>query len=218
LVERFDPSEAAMARTIRTVPTVFLAIAVLLSAGVAFAFTRNPATVFINELHYDNTGLDQNEAVEIAGPAETDLTGWRLVLYSGSDGTDYFTQDLSGIIPDHGSGFGTVLIGLPTANFQNGGPDGIALIDADGQVVQLLSYEGAFHANRGPAAGLSSTDIGVSEPGNTPVGQSLQLTGEGRVYEDFTWVGPRSRQLWRAQPAADLLGGRRPGHSLSSPA
>jgi hypothetical protein len=173
--------EAVMLRAITLVPTVVLAATLLLTAGAAFAFTRDPATVFINELHYDNSGLDQNEAVEIAGPAETDLTGWRLVLYNGSDGSDYFTLDLSGIIPDHGSSFGTVLIGLPTANLQNGGPDGLALVDAAGQVVQLLSYEGAFRAASGPAAGLDSTDIGVSEPGNTVIGQSLQLTGQGRV-------------------------------------
>ena len=171
-------------------PTVILAIAVLLSAGVASAFTRDPAPVFINELHYDNSGLDQNEAVEIAGSAETNLAGWRLVLYNGSDGSDYFSQELSGVIPDQGGGFGAVLIGLPTANLQNGGPDGLALVDADGQVVQLLSYEGAFRAGSGPAAGLDSTDIGISEPGNTPVGQSLQLTGQGKVYQDFAWAGP----------------------------
>ena len=56
--------------------------------------------------------------------------------------------------------------------------------------MQLLSYEGAFSASSGPAAGLGSTDLGVSEPGNTPVGQSLQLTGQGRVYQDFAWAGP----------------------------
>ena len=181
-----------MARTIRIVPTVILAAAVLLTAGMASAFTRDQAPVFVNELHYDNTGVDQNEAVEIAGPAETDLTGWHLVLYNGSDGRDYFTQELSGIIPDQGGGHGTILFGLPTANFQNGAPDGLALVDAAGQVVQLLSYEGAFRASSGLAAGLDSTDIGVSEPGNTPVGQSLQLTGQGRVNQDFAWAGPVS--------------------------
>jgi hypothetical protein len=98
-----------------------LAAVALLPAGMASAFTRDPAPEFVNELHYDNTGVDQNEAVEIAGPAETDLAGWRLVLYNGSDGSDYVTQDLSGIIPDQGGGFGTILFGLPTANFRMAG-------------------------------------------------------------------------------------------------
>ena len=71
--------------TITDAATVILAASALLTAGAASAFTRDPAAVFVNELHYDNSGVDQNEAVEFAGPAETGLTGWRLVLYNGSD-------------------------------------------------------------------------------------------------------------------------------------
>ncbi|RMF54692.1 MAG: T9SS C-terminal target domain-containing protein, partial [Bacteroidetes bacterium] len=70
---------------------------------------------------------------------------------------------------------------------QNGAPDGLALVDAGNNVVQFLSYEGSFTAVDGPAAGLTSTDIGVSETGSTPVGYSLQLAGTGSFYEDFAW-------------------------------
>ncbi|NNL70294.1 MAG: hypothetical protein HKO70_10070, partial [Acidimicrobiia bacterium] len=38
-------------------------------------------SVFINEIHYDNASTDTGEAVEIAGPAGTDLTDWSVVLY-----------------------------------------------------------------------------------------------------------------------------------------
>src|SRR5688572_32326239 len=34
-----------------------------------------PISVFINEVHYDNTGTDTGEFLEIAGPGGTDLTG-----------------------------------------------------------------------------------------------------------------------------------------------
>ena len=37
------------------------------AAPVAPAFSQAPATVFVNELHYDNTGTDAGEAVEVAG-------------------------------------------------------------------------------------------------------------------------------------------------------
>ncbi|MBI4747380.1 MAG: hypothetical protein HY774_02785 [Acidobacteria bacterium] len=47
--------------------------------------------VFINEIHYDNTGTDAGEAIEVAGPAGTDLTGWTIVLYNGSGGVTYDT-------------------------------------------------------------------------------------------------------------------------------
>lgn len=66
------------------------------SLSMAQAFTQNPATVFINEIHYDNTGTDAGEAVEIAGPAGTDLSGWSIVLYNGSGGAVYTTTALGG--------------------------------------------------------------------------------------------------------------------------
>lgn len=39
------------------------------------SFSLSAQTVWINEIHYDNTGDDVDEGVEIAGPAGTDLTG-----------------------------------------------------------------------------------------------------------------------------------------------
>ena len=42
----------------------------------------------------------------------------------------------------------------------------------------------------GPANGMQSVDIGVSENGSEPLGQSLRLTGTGQFYEDFTWNAP----------------------------
>ena len=145
-------------------------------------------TVFVNELHYDNSGADVDEGIEIAGPAGTDLAGWTLELYNGSNGTVYGTVSLSGLIPDEGAGFGTLW--FLSAGLQNGAPDGFALVDPSNSVIQFLSYEGSFLATSGAASGMTSTDIGVSEPGSTPIDQSLQLVGTGSVYSDFTWTGP----------------------------
>lgn len=151
--------------------------------------------VFINEIHYDNAGADTGEAIEIAAPAGTDLTGWRIVLYNGANGQAYAATGgsvngiaLSGIVPDLQNGFGT--LSFAAIGLQNGAPDGFALIDPMGNVVQFLSYEGSFTATNGPAAGLTSTDIGVSQSGNDAVGLTLQLTGTGTTYEDFTWSAP----------------------------
>lgn len=141
--------------------------------------------VFINEIHYDNAGTDVNEAIEIAGEAGIDLTGWSIVLYNGSNGTTYNTTILSETIADSGSGIGFVLV--PFAQIQNGSPDGVALVNASAEVVQFLSYEGSFTAVGGPAAGLASEDIGIAESSTSPVGNSLQLTGTGLKYEDFSW-------------------------------
>ncbi|HPF51768.1 MAG TPA: T9SS type A sorting domain-containing protein [Draconibacterium sp.] len=145
------------------------------------------ANVFINEIHYDNTSTDVGEEVEIAGLAGTDLTGWSIVLYNGNGGAPYNTTSLSGILPDMSDGYGFVTVSYPSNGIQNGAPDGIALVDASNNVIQFLSYEGSFTAVGGPADGMTSTDIGVSESGSGAVGNSLQLAGTGSEYSDFTW-------------------------------
>lgn len=151
--------------------------------------TLSAQTVFINELHYDNIGGDVNEGVEIAGPAGTDLTDWMLVPYNGNGGTSYSALTLSGTIPDQMSGFGTLFFAI--TGLQNGAPDGVALVNAGGTVIQFLSYEGAFMAADGPAAGTMSTDIGVAESNSTTLEtESLQLIGAGMTYADFTWNTP----------------------------
>lgn len=143
------------------------------------------ASVWVNEIHYDNDGTDTGEFVEVAGTAGTDLAGWQIVAYNGNGGTVYATANLNGVLADQNNGVGTISIAI--SGLQNGAPDGVALIDAQGGVVQFLSYEGVMTATDGPAAGQSSQDIGVSEASSTPVGYSLQLSGSGSQYSDFTW-------------------------------
>ena len=46
---------------------------------------------------------------------------------------------------------------------------------------------------------MISTDIGVAESGGDRPGFSLQLTGTGASYEDFTWVERARRQFRRGQ-------------------
>ena len=52
--------------------------------------------VVINEFHYDNDGSDVGEFIEIAGPTGTDIIGWKIVKYNGSNGESYGTVILSG--------------------------------------------------------------------------------------------------------------------------
>src|SRR5204862_6228522 len=59
-----------------------------------------PSSVHFSEIHYDNVGTDTGEAIEVFGPAGTDLTGWTIVLYDGNGGVTYgTTTQLSGTIP-----------------------------------------------------------------------------------------------------------------------
>jgi endonuclease I len=164
--------------------TVFwgLVLPLLLASSLALAET----TVFINEIHYDNVGADANEGIEIVGPAGTDLTGWQVIPYNGGGGATYSPiSTLSGAIPPTCGGYGVVSV--PITGLQNGAPDGLALVTNTGQVIQFLSYEGSFVATNGPAIGMTSEDIGVSENGTGAASNSLQLTGTGNQYSDFSW-------------------------------
>jgi hypothetical protein len=146
---------------------------------------------YINEFHYDNSGADQFEYVEIAGLAGSDLNGWHLDFYNGTNGKIYSSWDLSGSIDDEVEGFGALSFSGSTG-LQNGPNDGIALVNDLGSLIQFISYEGSLVGTEGAALGVASQDIGLTEGGSVPVGQSLQLTGLGADSEDFTWVSGHS--------------------------
>ena len=143
------------------------------------------ANAWINEFHYDNVGADVGERIEIAGDAGTSLVGWSLHFYNGADRKVYATRTLTGTLAATCGAFGFQAV--DAAGLQNGSPDGFALVNAAGAVVQFLSYEGRFKAANGPALNMTSVDVGVSESEATPVGHSLQLGGTGTRYADFTW-------------------------------
>jgi len=153
-----------------------------------------PPGPFISEFHYDNDGNDVGEFIEITGPAGVDAVGHQIVLYNGNGGVEYaeFTAPAGAVFPDEADGLGTIVVDF--GQIQNGAPDGFAFLDPSGNVLEFLSYEGAFVATDGPAMGMMSTDVGVFEPGDTPVGQSLQLIGD-------TWAGPLAETRGALNPA-----------------
>jgi len=155
----------------------FVMIMTLLPVSPALAVDA----VFFSEIHYDNFGADANEAIEVTAPAGMDMTGWSIVLYNGAATVraPYNTTNLSGVVPSGGAF--TEFI----SPIQNGSPDGFALVDPGGNVIEFLSYEGVFTGASGPAAGMTSTDIGVAESGSTLATQSLQKEGD-------IWVGPQT--------------------------
>jgi endonuclease I len=175
-----------------------------------------PRNVWINEIHAENDGPDTGEGVEIAGLAGADLYGFALWFYSRS-GHPYaaelpgfderqrftiFTGTLAGQV-------GLSVLWVPAAKVR-GGCNGVALVDPDGVPVQFLSYGGCrFNALSGPVheRALSLGADAPSHPdslvwsdavtapgrwsaqewGKLPAGQSLQLTGAGASYDNFTW-------------------------------
>ncbi|HNS18693.1 MAG TPA: lamin tail domain-containing protein [Bacteroidales bacterium] len=165
-------------------------LALLLMAGSCLLLKAQNA--WINEIHYDNTGTDANEFVEVViqNAGSYNLADFTLTLYNGSGGASYGTKTLDQFTVGATSD-GFSLFYMLIAGIQNGAPDGMALsylgtlIDG-----QFLSYEGTFTASSGPAAGILSVDIGVVENGSDPVGESLQLSGSGTEYGQFAWQPP----------------------------
>ena len=153
-------------------------------------FSQN---AWINEFHYDNVSTDTLEFIEIVlqNPGSYTLSDFTITLYNGNNGSGYNTQTLdqytfSQVDPNDNS-FSYYYFIYPVNGIQNGSPDGICL-DYQGSVILFISYEGTFTAADGPANGLLSTDIGVSETTSTPVGSSVGLNGNGTQYSEFTWT------------------------------
>jgi hypothetical protein len=148
--------------------------------------------LWVNEFHYDNTGTDTNEFVEVVlDPFSAGLTlsTIKLTLYNGSDGMSYDTRTLDAFVEGTGvNGYRIFSFTFGANGIQNGAPDGFALSVNNVLVPgQFLSYEGAFTAANGDANGQTSVDIGVAETGTGPTTESLRLAGVGDSYADFQW-------------------------------
>lgn len=184
------------------------------SCALVFFTTAASADVFINELHYDNDGTDANERVEIVGTAGTSLSGWKVLLYNGSDGTLYSTVNLSGTLPSQCNGHGTLAFNV--TGIQNGAPDGIALVNASNTVVEFLSYEGSFTASGGTAGGRVSVNMGVSEDVGVTSTQSLQRKGSGTAAAQFTWSAASTSSFGSCNSGQTFTGGSDAAPTLAS--
>ena len=160
---------------------------------------------WINEFHYDeSTTNDPGEFVEIVLAPGTS-SNVSLVFYNGGSSAASAAAAIPyNVTPSGGTSVADVPFSLLTAgtttpegyrvlsvsfadnNFQNGAPDGVALI-IDGVVEEFLSYEGVMTAATGAAAGYTSTDCKVSETQATP-NTSIQRVGPGSRAADFAWI------------------------------
>jgi len=93
---------------------------------VAFLFFTNlifSQAVSTNEFHYDNVSTGTGEAIEIAGPAGTEIISWSIVLYNGvrifeqkvslEEGQTFFPLNLGRAIP------GIYLVKIQGAGFES---------------------------------------------------------------------------------------------------
>jgi hypothetical protein len=129
---------------------------------IVLSGAAKPAIV-INEVDYDNVGVDTAEYLELYNPSSTptSLAGLSIVLVNGATNRDYDIIDLTPV-GSLTAGQYLVIAGasvtVPASAIkldplwtqdaiQNGGPDGIAVVDmVKGAVVDAISYEGSITA------------------------------------------------------------------------
>lgn len=193
----------------------------LLACGLLGVAPTALAEVFINELHYDNAGADSGEAVEIIATAGEDLSGYRVWLYNGSNAPGSAATYGNVAVPVAqtracGATVAIATVSWPRDGLQNGSHDGIALVDGAGRVVQFISYEGSIVAGNGPAAGMASGNLPVSESASAPVGTSLQLTGTGTSATDFSWTAAPAQSFGACNSGQTFAGGGGGGDTAPS--
>ena len=158
----------------------------------------NGDVIFINELHYKNSGTDANEGIEVFGPANVDLSGYQIHFYKQTPGQSlHQTFDkmisLTGVVDDEGDGFGAIWFDVPDIFDQIGA---VCLYNSNtGHILQFLSYRADQQvADDGIAMGMTATgmyDAGITtvagENAGTQAEESMQLFGTGSCPSDFTW-------------------------------
>lgn len=177
----------------------------------AFLFTplNDRPNAWINEFHYDNATTvvdgteygDTEEDVEIVieNISQYPAENFMIIHYNGADG-EILTQKELGEPTLTLDGFS--FFHIPFSDLQNG-DDGLALIYQN-KVVQFISYEDTFMATEGPALGYTSTLIPVEESNDTPIFYSLQLSGTGSQYSDFTWQEAQQSTYGALNPEQSL--------------
>ncbi len=141
-------------------PGLASGLLILAFSAVHPAAAQTDTPVLIQEVLYDGSGTDSEEAfTEISGPAGKVMDGWSLVGVNGSNGQAYRTISLDGatipadslLVVAHENATGDALTHRDfTANvdWQNG-PDAVQLRDPEDRIVDALQYGDAGQHNAG---------------------------------------------------------------------
>ena len=154
-----------------------------------------PDHLVINEIDYDMTmNPDSVEFVEIYNPttSSVSLDGMSLVFGNGgSAGAHYRTVMLTGSLAAGAYAVvGSAAVALPggvarfdlgaaTDAIQNGAPDGVALIDSGGALIDAVSYEGAMTMIRTSTGGTIMLGADGASAGTDPGDGALARTPNG---------------------------------------
>ena len=127
----------------------------LLALGCGFAAASHAAIV-INEIDYDQAGIDTAEFIELFNTGTTDISldNYSIMLINGTSASSYRNIDLSGfnisaegylVICSDTTAVANCNYSFTTSDswLQNGSPDAVGLYEND-NLIDSLSYEGAL--------------------------------------------------------------------------
>ena len=152
-----------------------------LSGSITF---NSHAAVVINEIDYDQPGIDTAEFIELynSGTSSISLDNFSVELINGTNSSSYRTIDLNGFNISASGYFVMCNDASAVANcdysftssgswFQNGAPDAVALFE-DGSLIDSLTYEGSI---------LLFTEGDEFSPGDN----NTDITSIGRITDGF---------------------------------
>ena len=142
---------------------------------------------WINEFHYDQSGSDTDEFVEIVVQSKDmfTLSDFTLTLYDGATTQAYGSYTVDGFtegvtVDDYTYYY------LDLSNVLQNGTEGLSL-SFQSLLLLFISYEGSFIATDGPASGFTSEDVGFMQGGGANALSSIHLIGNGDTYTDLSW-------------------------------
>lgn len=138
---------------------------------------------WINEIHYDNSGTDVNEFVEVVveSPEDHYMGDLVLYMYNGYDGRIYCLDSIDEF--ETGDRLGDFQFYTWYQRGIQNDTEGMLLVFKD-TLVDIIAYEGSFTGVSTPGTGLIFPDLMCCETGYGPDTCSIYLTGmPGSVWE-----------------------------------
>ena len=157
--------------------------------------------VWINEVGANDPGDDDEEFIELCGAAGTDITGWKIQLLAGYNGSNYYEFTIGSEIGNftfayENEGYGFYVLAsssspdvpntdetMASAIRHSGENYAIRLVKGDGAQIHFFAYNSKSAINYEYGLPNDLTPIEDSTlPGNT-----LSKTGKGMKEPDFDW-------------------------------
>ncbi len=137
-------------------------------------------------LSFEAPSRKTDDPQQVEAITQSNVGDWRNRVTVWTDTNKNGVQD-GEALPDADDPLSAYASVLPEFDIRS--PGGVTLVDDNNNVIDFISWGGSFEASTGSGTGLTSRDIGF-DPFDVGPDESIQLTGNGTIAEDFSWTGP----------------------------